>query len=227
MCHGRAQNNSSPPQPEIQPCETFPPRLQVFSPNLSLEVGCFQVSRWDIATCHLLLQLDPQPIHQLLDLCSRLLRWAGPTTEHPSACFQSLFSNKTPLEAISEVGCRGLFPSCLFWSCSSCIGLAAVTDGARELSQVWCDLTARGCETYKLSKLSRQIYQQIANEQIIFGTTCFARNIMLQIGAQKGCQRAKLPKSGKLGKSKNNYNFLKIVSIIVNLFHILWNLILD
>ena len=29
---------------------------------------------------------------------------------------------------------------------------------------------------------------------------------------------AKLPKSGKLEKSKNNYNFFKIVTIVVNFF---------
>ena len=36
--------------------------------------------------------------------------------------------------------------------------------------------------------------------------------------AQCTYNRAKLPKSGKLEKSKNTYNFLKIVSIIVNFF---------
>ena len=34
-------------------------------------------------------------------------------------------------------------------------------------------------------------------------------------------------KSGKLEKLKNNYIFVKLVSIIVNFFHILWNLISD
>ena len=31
--------------------------------------------------------------------------------------------------------------------------------------------------------------------------------------------RAKLPKSGKLEKLEKNYNFLKLVSIVVDFFH--------
>ena len=37
----------------------------------------------------------------------------------------------------------------------------------------------------------------------------------------------KTPKKRKIRKIKKSYNFLKIVAIVVDFFHMLWNLILD
>ena len=137
-------------------------------PNLSLEVSCFQVSRCHIAR-YLLLQLTPQPIHQLLNLCSCFLRFAGPPADHPSGLdcvnfwrkpFRGYFGGWMPgviSEPILEL--QQLYGP----------GWLQSVMGARELSQVWCGRPSkprsvkRGCETQQLSNFWRQIYQQVQN----------------------------------------------------------------